>query len=773
MDDYLDSVESPERALIRSKESVHLIYIGLFKLTKFVINVPDLADRTDESSQSTEPKVIVSSKEESMLVLGLNDTLVVSRGTNSTITKILTQRLVLSLVPEVYDPIALVAPFTVGARLILKDICRVNGQVWDDELPKDIVDRFLAWCVELPQLAEITIPRSYFSGPFQHLDLHMFGDGSQDVFSAVGFLRAHVTCTSGEITTELAFVLGKARVAPMKVMTVPELELQEALLAARLKRKICRALTVTVDKIFMWTDSAIVLQWINSTNKHTIFIASRVSEILENTSVDQWNHVAICDNPADADTRVMSAEALQSNSWLSGPDFLRTDSVSSLAASVTNPLKEQNINLIPFDKFSSYQKLIRVTAYVLRLLPSHDSCRTVDGSIADPVELDKTEHHLEYLVQGESFNIERRDLLDNKSVKRSSRIAEFTPFIGPHCLIRSSGRLRQLVEIDFDTKHPIVLVARHTFVKLFLRLTHLKKHHQGIDYLRSKVQERYAIPKLRSTLRSTKSNCVLCRKFRAATLQPIIADLPKERLAYQSPHFTNPGVDYFGPFYVIVRRTTVKRWGFLFTCLTTLVVHIEVVLSMDTSSCVMGVERFVSRWGTPAMIWSDNGTKFIGAEKELRECKEKWNTLNIAAELAHKGIKWRFNPPSAPHQGGIWERLLRTFNRVLYTILGTRRLRDEVLNTTFCLVEHALNARPLTPVSADPSDLGAIAPNHFLLGNQATRTPCIFGVDEFDHRKRYARAQFYANAIWARWFMEFVPALNRTRLPSSTSRSVI
>ena len=125
------------------------------------------------------------------------------------------------------------------------------------------------------------------------------------------------------------------------------------------------------------------------------------------------------------------------------------------------------------------------------------------------------------------------------------------------------------------------------------------------------------------------------------------------------------------------------------------------------------------------------------------------------------GIKWRFNPPSAPHQGGIWERLVRSFKRVLYTILGTRRLTHDVLNTTFCLVEHALNSRPLTPVSADPSDLGAITPNHFLLGNQATGIPSIVGVDEFDHRKRYARAQSYANAIWSRWIKEYVPALNR------------
>ena len=215
-----------------------------------------------------------------------------------------------------------------------------------------------------------------------------------------------------------------------------------------------------------------------------------------------------------------------------------------------------------------------------------------------------------------------------------------------------------------------------------------------------------------------------------------MSDLPKERLAYQYPPFTNTGVDYFGPFYVTVRRTTKKRWGFLFTCLTTQAVHVEIVTSMDTSSCVMGVERFVLRRGTPAMIWSDNCTNFIGVKKELRESIEKWNVVNIAAELAHKGIKCRFNLPSAQHQDGIWENLVRNFKRVLYTILTTRRLTDEVLHTTFCLVVNALNSRPLTPVSTDPCDLNALTPNDFILGEYSTGIPSVFGNNEFNHRKR-------------------------------------
>ena len=109
----------------------------------------------------------------------------------------------------------------------------------------------------------------------------------------------------------------------MKDITIPKLELQAALMAARLKQDICPAITVHVNNDFMWTDSTTVLQWLNSTSKQPMFVANRVCEILEHTSVGEWNHVASSDNPADAGTRGMSAEVLQSSSWVRGPVFLR------------------------------------------------------------------------------------------------------------------------------------------------------------------------------------------------------------------------------------------------------------------------------------------------------------------------------------------------------------------------------------------------------------------------------------------------------------------
>ena len=238
-----------------------------------------------------------------------------------------------------------------------------------------------------------------------------------------------------------------------------------------------------------------------------------------------------------------------------------------------------------------------------------------------------------------------------------------------------------------------------------------------------------------------------------------MSDLPRERLAFKEPPFSNTGIDYFGPFFVSVKRSTEKRWGFLFTCLTTRAVHFEVVPSMDTSSCVMGIERFCARCGIPSVIWSDNGTNFVASEKELLSNINNWNQQVLSESLVKKGIKWKFNPPSAPRHGGVWERLVRSFKHVFYAVLGNLRLTDEILTTTFCLVEQCLNARPITPVSPEATDIDALTPNHFLLGTATSTLPSHFR-PEIDHRKRYVRAQAYSDAIWNRWLKEYVPRLN-------------
>ena len=172
--------------------------------------------------------------------------------------------------------------------------------------------------------------------------------------------------------------------------------------------------------------------------------------------------------------------------------------------------------------------------------------------------------------------------------------------------------------------------------------------------MRAVVNLNYVVLTLRWLLQNIEETCFACRKRKEQTVTHMMADLPIQRLGYKQPPFSNTGFDYFGPFLVPIRRSTEKSWGFLFTCLITRAVHIEVVPSLDTSSCVMCVERFTARRGTPTTIKFDNGTNFVGAQKELIACVESRNNL-APTVFFQKGIKWNFIPPSAPHHGGSWE----------------------------------------------------------------------------------------------------------------------
>jgi len=146
---------------------------------------------------------------------------------------------------------------------------------------------------------------------------------------------------------------------------------------------------------------------------------------------------------------------------------------------------------------------------------------------------------------------------------------------------------------------------------------------------------------------------------------PIMADLPSLRLGYQQLPFTNTSVDYFGPMLVRHGRKTEKRYGVLFTCLTTPAVHLEIAHSLDTNSCLMAIRRMIAKRGKPANILSDNGTNFVGAEKELREAVKCRDGEQIGDQLSADGVQWHFNPSSSPHFGGVWERLVQSAKRAL------------------------------------------------------------------------------------------------------------
>ena len=170
---------------------------------------------------------------------------------------------------------------------------------------------------------------------------------------------------------------------------------------------------------------------------------------------------------------------------------------------------------------------------MLRMLPSHKHFRRKDLRITDPTELDIAENKLTNLGQMETFPVELKTITAGTPIKNNSKIATYSPFIGPADIIRSTGQIVRLVNTEFDTKHPILLDARHTLVRLLARSLHHKHFHQGLDYMRCVLNMKYAILGLRRPLRFIESQCVTCRKRKASTIQPIMSNLPVERLGYK------------------------------------------------------------------------------------------------------------------------------------------------------------------------------------------------------------------------------------------------
>ena len=240
-------------------------------------------------------------------------------------------------------------------------------------------------------------------------------------------------------------------------------------------------------------------------------------------------------------------------------------------------------------------------------------------------------------------------------------------------------------------------------------------------------------------------NCVDCRKRHGPPGEQKMADLPEDRVIPNKPPFTFVGVDCFGPFTVKKGRSTVKRYGVLFTCLTLRAIHIEIAHSLDTDSFLQAMRRLVSRRGFPEVMRSDNGTNFVAGEKELRNAILGWNQDKLHKFLQQRHVKWIFNPPIASHHGGVWKRCIRTVRKVLKALVKQQILDDEGIITLMCEAESIVNTRPLTKVSDDSNDAEALTPNHLLLLRAGpSLPPGILTKEERYGRRRWRQVQYMA-----------------------------
>ena len=706
-----------------------------------------------------------------------------------------TRRGILSMINSVFDPLGFGAVAVLPIKVLLQKLCR-DKLGWDDPIPPNEKGKWLNWLEQLSKLKLFTLPRCFKPpkfGNIVHAQLHHFADASEGAYGSATYLR--MINKNGEIHCSLIF--GKGRLAPLKPLTIPRLELCAAVVASQNDLMIRRELQMPeleVQSVF-WTDSVTVLCYLNNESKcfHT-FVANRIQRIKNVCDPSQWHYVPSKDNPADLLTRGLTIdEFLKCNRWNIGPAFLwqppnywptipqnpttpeftsdpevRRDQTLIYAVKV-----QPDISLLDglCRNYSSWHKIKRVCAQVIR-------CKNIwlgrsHLNVKDLLSLEEIQE-AEYLIfrhlQRRYYGKEIEKLQRGEQISSSSSLRNLDPYL-EHGMLRVGGRL-QKSSLPHDNKHQIILPKCYES-ELMIREQHERLGHTGRLHVIAKLRERFWIVSVNSVARSVLSKCVKCRKIRGQALTQKMANLPEERLIPDKPPFSCVGVDFFGTFLVRQGRSKLKRYGVLFTCFTTRAVHIEVAYSLETSSFIQSLRRFIARRGQVAELWSDNGTNFVGAQRELTQAIDDWNQAQINDFLLQRNIKWKFNVPRASHHGGIWERLIRSTRKILTGICNEQILTDESLLTLLCEVEGIINSRPLTTLTDDPRDLNVLTANHLLLlKEQVSLPPGNFSEKDNFARRRWRQVQYLADIFWKRWTREYLPLLQKRSKWVNTSRNV-
>ncbi|XP_058827482.1 uncharacterized protein LOC131687420 [Topomyia yanbarensis] len=257
--------------------------------------------------------------------------------------------------------------------------------------------------------------------------------------------------------------------------------------------------------------------------------------------------------------------------------------------------------------------------------------------------------------------------------------------------------------------------------------------------------------------------CQRCTLQKSKPLAPRMAPLPEQRLTPHVRPFSYVGIDYLGPLEVTVGRRKEKRYVAVFTCLVVRAVHLEVAHSLSTDSCMMAIRRFVRAFGSPVEIFTDNGTNFVGANRQLLQQIKRINS-ECADTFTDAKTQWSFNPPAAPHMGGVWERMVRSVKETMRALDDGRKLNDEILLTVLAETKWFINSRPLTYMPLETSGDEAITPNHFIFcgSSSGAHEPLRTPVDLAETlRSSYKRSQYLSDALWKRWLKEYFPTLNR------------
>ncbi|GFY01958.1 integrase catalytic domain-containing protein [Trichonephila clavipes] len=553
-----------------------------------------------------------------------------------------TKRQLLSTIAKIYDPLGFLSPTTIQLKILMQDIWKENIS-WDDPVTDCIFESWTQFKNQMKHLAEIQIPRYLAEdATAKRVLLIGFCDASQRAYTAVFYLRTEVV--TGKV--HVSMITSKTRVAPVKSITLPRLELLAALLLSELYVVVLESLrkVIQIDKSFLFSDSQIVLDWLKSSpSRWKIFVANRISRIQKMTSEASWHHVKSQENPADWASRGIAASKLKVHKlWWSGPQWLSQDSLhfpsidlstsceenvkceEKLSTALTNvSTSSQGSYLLEIiAKYSSFSRLIRVIAWCKRFIKNCRSYRVTETSSSQQQQASASRYFSGHRWNNQSW----------RKIKNSS----LSPI----------------------QKHPILLPKSRHLTNLVIQYFHHINLHSGPQLTLCCIRQKFWIPSGRGVVGRLLSKCQTCFRFKVKSGEQLTGNLPANRLS-AGRAFLNVGIDFGGPFITKpnVSRSKVKLKSYLalFISMATKAVHLEVVSDLSADAFLAAFRSFISRRGKPTNMFSDNATNFKGASSYLKEQLKLIKSVEVQNFVTQESITWHFIPPTAAHIGGLWE----------------------------------------------------------------------------------------------------------------------
>ncbi|XP_077291670.1 uncharacterized protein LOC143915111 [Arctopsyche grandis] len=472
--------------------------------------------------------------------------------------------------------------------------------------------------------------------------------------------------------------------------------------------------------------------------------------------------------------------------WWDGPSWLKLDESRwpRRPPEITIDLPERrvvtNATLVRennwIDKYSHLPRLLRVLSYVRRPL-RNKQLNVKENNEPSALELNDALNNLIRLSQMESFPLEYRLLSKGHPIPSSSKLAKLSPLFHEN-LICVGSRLPLGTTLSTS---PIILSNKHKLTHMIVRDAHLKYIHLGTQALLSLLRQTYWPLAGHNTVKGVVRSCVICFRNKPLSHNRLMGLLPLERTTANFP-FSHVGIDFAGPFPVKSgcnkNSKIIKGYVCVFVCFSSKAVHLELVGDLTSSNFLNCLRRFVARRGRPNTIYSDNATNFVGASRELvnlvKLIYERPHEEKLLRYVASEGIRWKFNPPRAPHMGGLWEAAVKSMKIHLNKVLKATTLNFESFCTVLTQIEACMNSRPLSPLSSDPLDLLPLTPGHFLIGRSLLALPMEVKYNTNVHAN-LLQIQLTTAAFWKRWSAEYLHSLqlrHKWKKDSSNNLSV-